>query len=317
MTKKEITYIKNNQEKNRKVHNYNVKRIANQIFSKQSPETFRKFYYTVDDNVHYLEFKNVRFYEDVFFKCPKDTILIFDNCTFDGQKIYIERGNIEFINPKFKYGDFYIKKIEVKDGEDFSFSTDENINILLDISSKKIHINSNNNTINSININNKDLIPEEVILQNISTLNNTTTINSKKILINSSAINAKENINLISNNIIIDDTSTITSKCININNIKFKKNEDITLNKNIWYSEKYARLRVISSLKELRKKLNKKIDKELEPTIQNNKKIIEKLKKEHELEIQKNEKLNNNLVKNLKRNYKEKKISDYQTKGEY
>lgn len=135
---------------------FNMKKI-NKLLSKQGSS------YDVSSNLSLVYFKNIIFDESPYF-LAKDVVVILENCIFNGEKLSINGGYIDIINPiissnkcnfsgLLKYGLDGLKKIKVRGADDFRILIDSDKSdrvIDYDIFSKNIEVDGGKANFNSI-----------------------------------------------------------------------------------------------------------------------------------------------------------------------
>lgn len=187
--KQTITYIKNGKEYNKTFNPLNNTFILLALFHNAFFQDGHFDYYAIKESVSYLHLKNIQFYHDVKIKCPKDTILVLENCKFKEPNLYVIGGHVQIINPKMPK-DYCRNNIYIADAKDFSLINNEVSNVPLFVSSisKKIYLENLNGEQRKLYLN---LIGDKITLNNI-TNPKSLTITSKKTKILESNINVDD-----------------------------------------------------------------------------------------------------------------------------
>ena len=147
--KPRVTYIRNGKEK-----------IIRNRFSQMLTETTiydaSSFYgdsnIFIESEIEFLHFKNWSFPKDLVLSCKKNTILILEDCYFQGQDLNLVGGYVQLISPKFVdvewYSNFYINGSKMTDfsiyldknqNQNIKIKSEEIENFYLDSSKKEIH----------------------------------------------------------------------------------------------------------------------------------------------------------------------------------
>lgn len=228
-----VTYQKQNIEISKPITYFNKYSIINTLFEHPFEQVNSWDFYSVNKGISKIHLKNVTFYRDIKFICPKNTTLILENCQFNGANLYFFGGNIQLINPKLP-SYYYCNNISGAGLESFSTNIKDEylIDLNLHIKANKINIdgekrirniclNGQEITLKNISqINSMSLFGEKIIVKNsrIKTFDppikrNLTPIiiNAKKIDFQNTTIYLDETLDINCNEIITDESSKIIS----------------------------------------------------------------------------------------------------------
>lgn len=125
-----VCYVKNGKEYQVDLNFWNMKRTVKEIFVNPFCNLDFLDYYQIKEGVTNVYFKNVTFYQEVKFICPKDTYLILDHCHFRGNVIHFVGGNVQVIGPQLPQA-YYSNRIFGSEMESFiCYVEDKNSNYL-------------------------------------------------------------------------------------------------------------------------------------------------------------------------------------------
>ena len=165
---KEITYVRNKEKKTTILTIMNSKSVGRIIFSPQSSQEESFSEYHINEDIEYLELKNLTFKKDAKFYTPPKCILVLSNCTFKGGKIDIIGGIVGLINPTLNEG-VYTNRIFLSDVNTFNVITNNDDKSYVALLGKAKHINIIGNinisrillsSIESIKINGEKINPD-------------------------------------------------------------------------------------------------------------------------------------------------------------
>lgn len=136
--KPSVTYMKNRKEETKIIRNR-----FSQMLTETTIYDASSFYddsnIFIDCEIEFLHFKNWSFPKNLVLSCKKNTILILEDCYFQGQYLNLVGGYVQLISPKFVdvewYSNFYVNGSKMTD---FSIYLDENQNQNIKIKAEEV-----------------------------------------------------------------------------------------------------------------------------------------------------------------------------------
>lgn len=229
--KSRIIYIKNGYKKEVTINFGNKKRVMQQIFLHPFSHNKIRDEYKILEDIEFIEFQNITFYQDVHFFCSNTTQLILNHCTFKAGRFCVEGGIVEINSPNF--ANFYMPSIAIADAKKIELDLNNSKNCTLFLEAEIISVNGRNTQIDTLKRTEyyTTRTPKYILLQNIKKVSDleidaeTIEIKDSNILITSirTAKIMAEKLKLV-------NTDNIYSKgTLNLDCRKIETDQDVTL----------------------------------------------------------------------------------------